>query len=132
MTAKNRPVKVLMAKTSLDGHWRGPLVVTRAMRDAGMEVVYIGESNPYQIAQAAIQEDANVIGLNIGSRYHQIEVIIEELKKKKIKDVLIIAGGNIPPEDIPSLKKMGIAGIFPPGSHLDSIIKFINDNVKLK
>jgi methylmalonyl-CoA mutase C-terminal domain/subunit len=132
MSLKNRHIKVLIAKTSLDGHWRGPLVVARAMRDAGMEVIYIGESNPYQIVQTAIQEDVNVIGLNIGSRYYQVGIIIEELKKKRMKDILIIAGGNIPPEDIPPLKKMGIAGIFPPGSSLDSIIDFINDNVKLK
>jgi methylmalonyl-CoA mutase C-terminal domain/subunit len=132
MSLKNRHIKVLMAKTSLDGHWRGPLVVARAMRDAGMEVIYIGESNPYQIVQAAIQEDADVIGLNIGSRYYQIGIIKEELKKKKVKDVLLIAGGNRPPEDIPSLKEMGVAGVFPPGSSLDSIVNFISDNVKLK
>jgi methylmalonyl-CoA mutase C-terminal domain/subunit len=129
---QNRHIKVLMAKTSLDGHWRGPLVVTRAMRDAGMEVIYIGESNPYQIVETAIQEDVDVIGLNIGSRYYQVRIVMEELRKKDVKDILVVAGGIIPPEDIPMLKEMGIAEVFPPGSSLDSIVNFIKEKVQPK
>lgn len=131
MSPENR-LRVLMAKTSLDGHWRGPLVVARAMRDAGMEVIYIGESNPYQIVETAIQEYVDVIGLNIGSRYYQVRIVMEELRKKDVKDILVIAGGIIPPEDIPMLKEMGIAEVFPPGSSLDSIVNFIKENVKPK
>lgn len=125
-------IRVLLAKTSLDGHWRGPLVVSMAMRDAGMEVIYIGESNPYQIVTTAIQESVDVIGLNIGSRYYQVKIVMEELKKKDVKDMLIIAGGTIPPEDIPVLKEMGIAEVFPPGSALDSIVNFIKEKVQPK
>lgn len=131
MSPENR-LRVLMAKTSLDGHWRGPLVVARAMREAGMEVIYIGESNPYQIVETAIQEYVDVIGLNIGSRYYQVRIVMEELRKKDVKDILVIAGGIIPPEDIPMLKEMGIAEVFPPGSSLDSIVNFIKEKVQPK
>jgi methylmalonyl-CoA mutase C-terminal domain/subunit len=132
MSSENRIIKVLMAKTALDGHWRGVYVVTVALRDAGMEVVYGGDLNPYQIVATAIQEDVDVIGLNIGGRYHQIRVVMEQLREKGVHDVLVIAGGHVPREDIPTLKEMGIAEVFPPGSSLDSIVNFIKENVTPK
>ena len=129
MRPKNRIIKVLMAKTALDGHWRGVYVVSMAMRDAGMEVIYGGDLNPYQIVETAIQEAVDVIGLNIGGRYHQIRIIMEQLKQKGVEDVLIVAGGTVPPDDIPLLKEMGVGEVFPPGSTLDSITSYIKEKV---
>jgi len=130
MRVKRNPIKVLMTKTSLDGHWRGVAIVTAALRDAGMEVIYGGKLNPYQTIETAIQEDVDVVGLSIGGRYYQVKLIMNELQKRRMDDVLVVAGGTIPREDIPLLKEMGIAQVFPPGSSLDSIISFINENVK--
>ena len=130
MRPKNRIIKVLIAKTALDGHWRGVYVVSMAMRDAGMEVIYGGDLNPYQIVETAIQEAVDVIGLNIGGRYHQVRIIMEQLKEKGVEDVLIVAGGTVPPDDIPMLKEMGVSEVFPPGSTLDSITSYIKENVK--
>ena len=130
MRPKNRIIKVLIAKTALDGHWRGVYVVSMAMRDAGMEVIYGGDLNPYQIVETAIQEAVDVIGLNIGGLYYQIRIIIEQLKEKGVEDVLIVAGGTVPPDDIPLLKEMGVGEVFPPGSTLDSITSYIKENVK--
>ena len=130
MRPKNRIIKVLIAKTALDGHWRGVYVVSMAMRDAGMEVIYGGDLNPYQIVETAIQEAVDVIGLNIGGRYHQIRIIIEQLKEKGVEDVLLVAGGTVPSDDIPLLKEMGVGEVFPPGSTLDSITSYIKENVK--
>jgi methylmalonyl-CoA mutase C-terminal domain/subunit len=132
MSVENRPIRVLMAKTALDGHWRGVYVVATAMRDAGMEVIFGGELNPYQIVETAIQEGVNVLGLNIGSRYHQIRIVMEQLKKKGADEILVIAGGHVPREDIPLLKEMGIAEVFPPGSSLEAIVNFTKENVKSK
>ena len=132
MSVEGKRIKVLMAKTSLDAHWRGPAVVTTAMRDAGMEVIYGGMLNPYQIIETAIQEDVDVLGLNIGGRYYQIQIIMEQLKERGLEDILVVAGGTVPQEDIPQLKEMGIAEVFPPGSSLDSITNFIKDNIKPK
>ncbi|MFH1381918.1 MAG: cobalamin-dependent protein [Chloroflexota bacterium] len=131
MPAK-KPIRVLMAKTSLDGHWRGIYVVTMALRDAGMEVIWGGEIDPYQIAQTAIQEDVDVIGLNVCGRYYQIQLVMEQLKEKGAGDILVVAGGIIPPNDVPEVQQMGVAGVFPPGSTLASIVNFIKDNVKPK
>lgn len=125
-----KPIRLLMAKTSLDGHWRGVYIVTMALRDAGMEVIYGGELDPYQIVQTAIQEDVDVIGLNICGRYYQIELIMQQLKEKGVEDMLVVAGGIVPPDDIPLLKKMGIAGVFPPGSTLPAIVSFIKQAVQ--
>ena len=130
MNQKNRIIKVLIAKTALDGHWRGVYVVSAAMRDAGMEVIYGGDLNPYQIVETAIQEAVDVVGLNIGGRYYQVRIIMEQLKERGMGDVLVVAGGTIPPDDIPLLKEMGIAEVFPPGSTLNSITNFIKENVK--
>jgi methylmalonyl-CoA mutase C-terminal domain/subunit len=130
MSLENRPIRVLIAKTALDGHWRGVYVVATAMRDAGMEVIFGGELNPYQIVETAIQEGVNVLGLNIGSRYHQIRIIMELLKERGADEILVIAGGHVPREDIPLLKEMGIVEVFPPGSSLESIVNFTKENIK--
>ncbi|MDD5094584.1 MAG: cobalamin-dependent protein [Dehalococcoidia bacterium] len=130
MTAQKKPIKVLMAKTSLDAHWRGPVVVSSALRDAGMEVIFGGRMRYDEIANTAIQEDVDVIGLNIGGRYGQIEDMIKILRANKADDKLIIAGGTVPAENIPMMKAMGVAEVFPPESDLDAIVKFVQDNVK--
>lgn len=120
-------IKVLIAKTSLDGHWIGVAVVATALRDAGMEVVYGGMMNPKEITEAAIQEDVDVIGLNIGCRYGQVRDLMQMLRDRNV-EAIVVAGGTVPREDIPMLKEMGIIEVFPPGSSLDSIVKCIREN----
>ena len=132
MTSQEKPIKVLMAKTSLDGHWRGVAVVTTALRDAGMEVVYGGQLTPKEIVSAAIQEDVDVVGLNIGGRYGSVHEVMEMLRGGGLGNVLVVAGGTIPPEDIPMLKEMGVAEVFPPGSETDAIVRFVRNNVSTK
>jgi len=129
--AKRRTIKVLMAKTSLDGHIRGPIVVSRALRDAGMEVVYGGMLTPEEIVAAAMEEYVDVIGLNVGGRYGTVRRIIDMIQQQNLGHMVVIAGGSIPPEDIPLLKEWGIKEVFPPGSSLDSIVKCIKDSVNL-
>ena len=126
---KGKPVKVLMAKTSLDGHWRGIAIVSTALRDAGMEVIYAGELTAEQIVNAAVQEDVDVIGLNIGGRYAIVERSMALLRKKGLSNMVVVAGGTIPPEDIEVLIGMGVDGVFPPGSRLDDIVAFIEQRV---
>jgi len=126
---KGKPVKVLMAKTSLDGHWRGIAIVSTALRDAGMEVIYAGELTAEQIVNAAVQEDVDVIGLNIGGRYGIVERSMALLRKKGLSNMVVVAGGTIPPEDIEVLIGMGVDGVFPPGSRLDDIVAFIEQRV---
>ena len=128
MAKKGKPIKVLMAKTGLDGHWRGPVVVSMALRDAGMEVVYGRQLNPAEIAETAIQEDVDVIGLNICGRYDSISELIRILKERHIDDKLVVAGGTIPPADIKLLRGMGVADVFPPGSSMDAIVESIQEN----
>ena len=123
-------IKVLMAKTSLDGHLRGPLVVSRALRDAGMEVIYGGMLSAEEIINAAVQEYVDVIGLNIGGRYGTIKRVLEMMEQQNLGHILVIVGGSIAPDDIPLLKEMGAKGVFPPGSSLESIVHFIKANVK--
>ena len=126
-------IKVLMAKPGLDGHDRGAKVVARALRDAGMEVIYTGlRQTPEQIVEAVIQEDVQVLALSIlsGAQDYQFPRIIELLKEKKIKDVLVVAGGIFPSEDVPKLEKMGIAGLFGPGTTTGEIIDFIQNKIK--
>lgn len=129
MAKRGKPIKVLMAKTGLDGHWRGPVVVSTALRDAGMEVVYGRQLNPAEIAETAIQEDVDVIGLNVCGRYDSIAELFRILKERRVDDKLVVVGGTIPPADIKLLKGIGVAGVFPPGSRMDSIVKFIQENV---
>ncbi|MBP2625953.1 MAG: hypothetical protein H6Q68_664 [Firmicutes bacterium] len=126
-------VRVLVAKPGLDGHDRGAKVVARALRDAGFEVIYTGlRQTPEQIAEAALQEDVNVIALSLlsGAHNHLFPRIVELIRSKGMTDVLMIGGGVIPDSDIPTLKAAGIAEVFTPGTSTVSIIDYINANVK--
>jgi methylmalonyl-CoA mutase C-terminal domain/subunit len=121
-------IRVLLAKPGLDGHDRGAKVVARALRDAGMEVIYSGiRQTPEMIVEAAIQEDADVVGLSIlsGAHLELFPPVMEGLRKKGRQDVLVIAGGIIPEDDIPALQKMGIKAVFGPGTSTEDIIRFI-------
>ncbi|HRY80239.1 MAG TPA: cobalamin B12-binding domain-containing protein [Spirochaetia bacterium] len=129
----DRKIRVLVAKPGLDGHDRGAKVIARALRDAGMEVVYTGlRQTPEQIVQAAVQEDADVIALSIlsGAHNHLFPRVMELLAQKGVNDVLVIGGGVIPEDDIPFLKKAGIAEIFGPGTPTKATIDFIRANLK--
>jgi len=128
-----RKIRVLVAKPGLDGHDRGAKVVARALRDAGMEVIYTGlHQTADMIVEAAIQEDVDVVGLSLLSGAHMTLFVdvAKLLKKKGMSDVLIVGGGIIPEEDVAKLKKEGIAGVFGPGTHCDVIVEFIKKNVK--
>jgi methylmalonyl-CoA mutase C-terminal domain/subunit len=126
-----RPIRVLIAKPGLDGHDRGAKVVARALRDAGMEVVYTGiRQTPQMIAEAALQEDVQVIGLSILSGAHLglFPRVVEELKSRGVDDVLLFAGGIIPDEDVPELQRMGFSGVFGPGTDTGDIIAFVREH----
>ncbi len=126
-------VKVLVAKPGLDGHDRGAKVVARALRDAGFEVVYTGlRQTPEQIAEAALQEDVQVVAMSIlsGAHPHLFPKVVDLVREKGLKDALIIGGGVIPDGDIPALKEAGIAEVFTPGTPTGDIVKFINEHVK--
>ena len=128
---QERKVKIIIAKPGLDGHDRGAKVVARALRDAGFEVVYTGiRQTPEMIAETALQEDADVIGLSIlsGAHLELFPRIVEELKKRDMDDVVLFGGGIIPKEDIPQLEKLGFRGIFGPGSSTHDIIDWVRDN----
>ena len=128
---KKQKIKVLLAKPGLDGHDRGAKVVAQALRDAGMDVIYTGlHQTPEQIVEIAIQEDVDVIGLSILSGAHTtLFPKIMGLLKKKNMDIIVIGGGIIPEEDIPGLKKLGMAEIFTPGTAMESIVKFIEEKL---
>ena len=126
-------VRILVAKPGLDGHDRGAKVVARALRDAGFEVIYTGlRQTPEQIAEAALQEDVNVIALSLlsGAHNHLFPRIVELIRSKGMNDVLMIGGGVIPDSDIPGLNTAGIAEVFTPGTPTTAIIDYINANVK--
>ena len=126
-------IRVLVAKPGLDGHDRGAKIVARALRDAGMEVIYTGlHQTAEMIVEAAIQEDVDVVGLSLLSGAHMTLFVdvAKLLKKNGMTDVLIVGGGIIPEEDVPKLKKEGIAGVFGPGTTCDEIVTFIQKNVK--
>ncbi len=130
MTAE-RKLKIIIAKPGLDGHDRGAKVVARALRDAGFEVVYTGiRQTPEMIAETALQEDADVIGLSIlsGAHLELFPRVVEELKKRGMDDVVLFGGGIIPHDDIPQLEKMGFKGIFGPGSSTHDIIDWVRNN----
>jgi methylmalonyl-CoA mutase, C-terminal domain len=130
-----RKLRVVIAKPGLDGHDRGAKVIARALRDAGMEVIYTGlRQTPEQIVSAALQEDADVIGLSIlsGAHNHIAPRLMALLKEQQMDDVLVVLGGIIPEVDIPSLKAMGVRGIFLPGTPMQEIIDFINSNVRTR
>ncbi len=123
-----RPIRVLIAKPGLDGHDRGAKVIARALRDAGMEVIYSGlRQSPEQIAAAAIQEDVDVVGLSILSGAHNVlfPEILRLLKEKGGEDIVVLAGGIIPDRDIPNLKALGIREIFLPGTSTQSLVAFV-------
>lgn len=119
----SHPGKVLIAKTSLDGHWRGVSVVGRALRDAGFEVVLLGMARAEEIAQAAVQEDVDVVGLNVGGRVEVVERILDALVAAGT-DVPVVAGGVIPPDAVRRLAARDVA-CFPPGSALDEIVEHV-------
>lgn len=126
-------IRVLVAKPGLDGHDRGAKVVARALRDAGFEVVYTGlRQTPEEIAEAALQEDVNVVAMSIlsGAHPHLFPTVVNLVREKGMKDVLIIGGGVIPEGDIPALKKAGVAEVFTPGTPTSVIVDFIKANVK--
>lgn len=127
-------IRVLMVKPGMDGHWRGAMVVSMALRDAGMEVIYGGNQIPKGIVNTAIQEGVDVIGLSVYSAGHMrlITEVIQNLKKENAEDILLVVGGIIPRVDIPVLKKAGVDEIFLPGTSPDKIVDFIKKNVGLK
>ncbi len=128
----DKKIRVLVAKPGLDGHDRGAKVIARALRDAGMEVVYTGiRQTPEMIAEAALQEDVDVIGMSILSGAHMalFPKVMELLREYGMDDVLVVAGGIIPDEDVLALNEMGIQGIFGPGTSTDEIVTFIREKV---
>jgi methylmalonyl-CoA mutase C-terminal domain/subunit len=127
-----RKIRVLVAKPGLDGHDRGAKVVARALRDAGMEVIYTGlRQTPEMIAETALQEDVDVVGLSILSGAHMTLApkIVSQLKEKELDEVLVVMGGIIPAEDIDSLQQLGVHGVFGPGTTTGDIVDFIQKNV---
>ena len=131
MVTTERPIRVLIAKPGLDGHDRGAKVVARALRDAGMEVIYTGiRQTPQMIAEAALQEDVQVIGLSIlsGAHLELFPRVVQELKSRGVDDVLLFAGGIIPNDDIPAIKEMGFSGVFGPGTDTNDIISFVREH----
>jgi len=129
----NRPIRVIVAKPGLDGHDRGAKVIARALRDAGMEVIYTGlRQTPEQIVSAAIQEDVDCVALSILSGAHNtlLPRVIELLRAEKADDILVIGGGVIPVEDIPALKDKGVSEIFTPGTPTQVTIDYIRANLK--
>jgi methylmalonyl-CoA mutase, C-terminal domain len=129
----DKRIRVLVAKPGLDGHDRGAKVISRALRDAGMEVIYTGlRQTPEQIVNAALQEDVDAIGLSIlsGAHMHLFPRVMNLLQEKKMNDVLVFAGGIIPDRDVSKLKEIGVAGIFPPGSSLQTIVDFVKTHIR--
>ena len=127
-----RKIRVVVAKPGLDGHDRGAKIIARALRDAGMEVIYTGlHQTPEQIAATVIQEDADAVGLSILSGAHMTLVpkIVEILREQDAGDVLVTVGGTIPADDIPELKKLGVAEVFTPGAPTDDIVEFLRSRV---
>jgi methylmalonyl-CoA mutase, C-terminal domain len=128
-----RKIRVVIAKPGLDGHDRGAKVIARALRDAGMEVIYMGlRQTPEQVVAAALQEDADVIGLSIlsGAHMHICPRLMQLLREQGLDDVLVLVGGIIPDVDIPKLREMGVTGIFQPGTSMQDIIDFITGHVR--
>lgn len=128
-----KKTRVVIAKPGLDGHDRGARVIARALRDAGMEVIYTGlRQTPGQIAAAALQEDADVVGLSIlsGAHMHVCPLLMDEMRARGLDDVAVLVGGIIPDVDVPKLQALGVKGIFPPGTPMQAIVSFINETVR--
>jgi methylmalonyl-CoA mutase C-terminal domain/subunit len=121
-------LRILIARLGMDAHWRGSIVVARALRDAGMEVIYIGNQMPQNIVETAIQEDADVIGLSTLSGNHMILApeVVTALSEKGVEEKVVLLGGTISPDDTPKLKKAGIKEVFGPGTPLKEIIEFVS------
>ncbi len=129
----DRPIRIVIAKLGLDGHDRGAKIIARALRDAGMEVIYTGlRQTPENIVEIAIQEDADAIGLSSlsGAHNHLFPKVTQLLEEKDAADILVFGGGVIPEKDIPSLKEAGIEAIFTPGTTTTSVIDFLRENVR--
>src|SRR3981189_1540637 len=125
-------IRVVVAKPGLDGHDRGAKIIARALRDAGMEVIYTGlHQTPEQIVETAIQEDADAVGLSILSGAHMVlfRRVVELLAQSKATDIMVFGGGIIPDQDIPELERLGVAKIFTPGATTQSIVEWVRDNV---
>ena len=130
---ESRKIRVIIAKPGLDGHDRGAKVIARALRDAGMEVVYTGlRQTPEQIVAAALQEDADVIGLSIlsGAHNHICPRLMQLLKEKGLDDVLVVVGGIVPDSDVPMLNEIGVRGVFQPGTPMQTISEFIESHCR--
>ncbi len=131
--AEERKIRILVAKPGLDGHDRGAKVIARALRDAGMEVIYSGlRQTPEMIVSAALQEDVDAIGMSClsGAHMHLFSRVMELLRERKATDILVVGGGIIPDEDIPKLKAAGLAAVFTPGSTTQDIIDFVRTHAK--
>jgi methylmalonyl-CoA mutase C-terminal domain/subunit len=130
--SNGRKIRVVVAKPGLDGHDRGAKIIARALRDAGMEVIYTGlHQTPEQIAETVIQEDADAVGLSILSGAHMTLVprVVELLRSQGVDDVVITVGGTIPADDVPELKQLGIDEVFTPGASTDEIVEFVREAV---
>jgi methylmalonyl-CoA mutase C-terminal domain/subunit len=128
-------IRVVIAKPGLDGHDRGAKVIARALRDAGMEVIYTGlRQTPEQIVAAAIQEDADVVGLSIlsGAHMHICPRVVQLLREQGATDVMLVVGGIIPEQDVPALHALGITGVFPPGTSMHDIVAFIRAHARTR
>jgi methylmalonyl-CoA mutase C-terminal domain/subunit len=127
-----RAYRILIAKPGLDGHDRGAKVIARALRDAGMEVIYLGlRQTPEMIVEAALQEDVDAVGLSILSGAHMtlLPRVVELLNRNDMGDVMVFAGGIIPDEDVPALKQTGVRGIFGPGTNTEDVVAFVNEQL---
>ena len=130
--ATAKKIRVVVAKPGLDGHDRGAKIIARALRDAGMEVIYTGlHQTPEQIVETVLQEDADAVGLSILSGAHMTLVprVVELLRAQEAEDVLVTVGGTIPADDIPELKRLGVSAVFTPGSPTQDIVEFIRGSV---
>ncbi|MFL5836737.1 MAG: cobalamin B12-binding domain-containing protein [Solirubrobacteraceae bacterium] len=135
MPATEKKIRVVVAKPGLDGHDRGAKIIARALRDAGMEVIYTGlHQTPEQIVETVIQEDADAVGLSILSGAHMTLVprILELLRSEQAEDVVVTVGGTIPADDIPELEKLGVRGVFTPGASTQQIVDFIREETAAK
>jgi methylmalonyl-CoA mutase C-terminal domain/subunit len=133
LSDRGRKIRVVVAKPGLDGHDRGAKIIARALRDAGMEVIYTGlHQTPEQIVATVIQEDADAVGLSILSGAHMTLVpkVVELLREQQADDVVVTVGGTIPADDAPELKKMGVAEVFTPGASTDEIVEFIRTAIE--
>jgi methylmalonyl-CoA mutase C-terminal domain/subunit len=130
-----RKIRIVIAKPGLDGHDRGAKIIARALRDAGMEVIYTGlHQTPEQIVETAIQEDADAVGISILSGAHMtlIPRILEGLKENGVEDVLVVVGGTIPKPDVEELKRQGVAEVFTPGAPVSEIVDYLNANAPIE